>query len=730
MRKSHWLSLAVVSLLGFSGCHSDDNIQTDNKPVPAVKSVAVSPVAKADPTRVWPDISADIGGNDPIEGFNRSMAAVNYVGFRWVFRPIGGLWCSIFPRHVIGCFNRFCDNVAFPRPLFSCALQGKFEGSGIVFTRFLTNTTLGIAGFYDPAWSWFGLERRNEDFGQAFAVWGIGPGCFITLPVEGPVTIRDGVGLIFDYAVDPKSYFYGGQWFAKINKGAYFYRDMDIVSRSYADPYEFIKEYYYQQRYVLINDLDRRAAAVWRGEGELSPSVKASLKASVSPAAPAGLSVVDIAGARRRGGEIETLLVGKVMPKRDQESMWTDLSLWNTDFFYQGSVRSIRFYPDRPAMDYKVWLQERKDAPLAVVLPGTGAFYTNTVVTALAELLFDQGYAVAVINGAMNWQFMESTSSAQAPGFTPVDAADTRRAIIGVIDDLEKNKERTFPRRIVTGISMGGMHALFIAAMEKKEPKIKADRYLAINPPVTLLHAVRQIDKCMTSWRNWPSDQVFGKGSYAVEKFSDMTRIPTSPFVAPKPVEAPKKDVAKKDVAKDEKKEKPPLPGDYLPFDQTEAGFLIGLAFRMTLDEIMLTIHHRYDPGILKTPYSWGNRTALYREIREYDFERYVATFLVKYYSAREKRAVTVEELSRRASLQAIAPELKDDDRVRIIHTADDFLESDADRLWMAETFKGRCVFFATGGHVGDMFYQQVQDRIVEWTRLPSAAKAAAVHKK
>lgn len=193
--------------------------------------------------------------DDSIEGFNRVMDSTNYGLVMYVFKPIAIGYATICPRFLIDGFSNLTDNLEFLVRGFSCMLQGRFGDSGVEGLRFLTNTVLGVAGFFEVADPWFGLKRKDEDFGQAFASWGMGPGCYLVLPVQGPTSLRDSLGLIFDYALDPKSYIYGAQWFAKINNGSdSFIYDYEKINESNKDSYEFMKTMWTLYRKWKINN--------------------------------------------------------------------------------------------------------------------------------------------------------------------------------------------------------------------------------------------------------------------------------------------------------------------------------------------------------------------------------------------------------------------------------------------------------------------------------------------
>jgi len=85
-------------------------------------------------------------------------------------------------------------------------LQGKFAGAGRELSRFLINSTLGVGGLFDVAKTEFDIADSNEDAGQTLGVWGMGPGPYLVLPFLPPLTVRDGLGLAVDGAMDPLVY--------------------------------------------------------------------------------------------------------------------------------------------------------------------------------------------------------------------------------------------------------------------------------------------------------------------------------------------------------------------------------------------------------------------------------------------------------------------------------------------------------------------------------------------
>jgi len=138
---------------------------------------------------------------DPLEGFNRAMFAVNDKLYRGVVKPIArGL--RIIPEPIrIGADN-FFTNLRAPISAVSALLQGDVRNAGTEAGRFVLNTTVGVAGFLDPATK-VGLIRDEEDLGQTLGKWGVGPGIYLVLPFVGSTSLRDFPALIATNAWNP-----------------------------------------------------------------------------------------------------------------------------------------------------------------------------------------------------------------------------------------------------------------------------------------------------------------------------------------------------------------------------------------------------------------------------------------------------------------------------------------------------------------------------------------------
>jgi len=134
------------------------------------------------------DISAN-EINDPYENLNRKTYQFNENLDEKIAKPIAEIYSELPPPIKKGVTN-FFNNLEEVDTFINQLLQGKPKESLNDLTRFIINSTIGLAGFIDVA-SKIGLERHEEDFGQTLGVWGVGQGPYVMLPVLGPSTLRD-----------------------------------------------------------------------------------------------------------------------------------------------------------------------------------------------------------------------------------------------------------------------------------------------------------------------------------------------------------------------------------------------------------------------------------------------------------------------------------------------------------------------------------------------------------
>lgn len=190
---------------------------------------------------------------DPYEGFNRSMYKFNMRLDRYFFKPVSDGYKFITPDFMETGVSNFFNNLKGINVVLNDVLQGKFQQGASDAGRFLTNTTIGVAGLIDVA-SELGLQHNVEDFGQTLAVWGVEESAYLVLPIMGPTTIRDGSAIIVDKAANPGTYVPFTGIIEGINDRANAQGALNFINEAALDPYVFTRESFLQYRQNLIND--------------------------------------------------------------------------------------------------------------------------------------------------------------------------------------------------------------------------------------------------------------------------------------------------------------------------------------------------------------------------------------------------------------------------------------------------------------------------------------------
>lgn len=150
------------------------------------------------------------GINDPLEPLNRKTHAFNAGLDQHVVKPLSQRLKGDDPAnragigsHLVAGVGNFGSNLAQPGKAVNHLLQGRPAPAIRTTFRFLVNSSLGLGGFLDPATADFALPEEDSDFGQTLAVWGLGEGPYLELPLIGPSTLRDATGRLVDLVIDP-----------------------------------------------------------------------------------------------------------------------------------------------------------------------------------------------------------------------------------------------------------------------------------------------------------------------------------------------------------------------------------------------------------------------------------------------------------------------------------------------------------------------------------------------
>ena len=202
--------------------------------------------------------------NDPLEPTNRVIYEINDGIDVVILRPLALAYRAVVPEIARTGVRNVLDNLASPVVLANDMMQGKPKRAGDTLMRLVINSTIGVAGLFDVA-TGMGYPQHSADFGMTLAVWGLGDGPYLMLPLLGPSNPRDAVGRVGDTGLDP---------FTWVGKGAVvqalgharsgtnavdtrsrFIDELDRLKAQALDPYATLRSLYRQNRQVAIDEV-------------------------------------------------------------------------------------------------------------------------------------------------------------------------------------------------------------------------------------------------------------------------------------------------------------------------------------------------------------------------------------------------------------------------------------------------------------------------------------------
>lgn len=185
-------AILLITLFSMTACSTGPAMQMDDYS---------EPVFSADNILFEEDQKSEADVYDPWGGMNRRIYNFNYHFDRYVFLPVTRGYQNVTPDFAEEGVSNFFDNLRDVNTFLNSVLQGAPKKSAQSLGRVAVNSTIGLLGLFDVA-TYFGIDRPVEDFGQTMGRWGVSPGPYLVLPVLGPSTVRDGVGLIPDTMVN------------------------------------------------------------------------------------------------------------------------------------------------------------------------------------------------------------------------------------------------------------------------------------------------------------------------------------------------------------------------------------------------------------------------------------------------------------------------------------------------------------------------------------------------
>ncbi len=655
------------------------------------------PIYSAEPSK-YCDFSKLYIGEDKFEGFNRKMFNLNSKLNKYIARPVHILWSSVMPKYGIERIQSVYNNIEYPKRLASCLLQKDFAGVKSETKRFITNTTLGLGGLFDPAERFLKIKPVTENMDQALCNCKIKSGPYIVMPILSFSSPRSLLGRLIEAALDPSVYLAspltsiikGG---FVINRTSFMQPFAKMIESTYADPYDITKKLYGMENYIKSKDLDRKdllsteakileekyiantssenlpslvnqiqqiydEEAVLAGMEELA---EGSLTGSACTLVP-DIWLTDFKAQSPVVDSMRTALFD--LPELNK-SIWNELSVWNRSFAKRIKSDTVAVYPDRDEYKFRYILQKKKTAPLAIFYPSVGEGVNSHHSNVFAKIFYDAGYSVIILGSHFQWEFAKSMPKGYCPGIPARDVDNLKLLTGNIINKLEKEKNLKFSDKILVGTSFGGMATLFLADKEAKNNTLGISKYIAISPPIELVYAIKQVDK---------NSEDFDHSSFDVKH-----RVATT---------------AAKIIQISNKKKDPNFKFEGLPFSEEEGKLIVSFIMRQKLSDLVYTIEEACNT----------KKCDIYNSINNLSFKDYAEKYLL------EGSGGTVDDLRYDTSLYSIAGFLKESKNYKIYHSLDDFFVNKNQLEQLKLYNPSNLICLNNGSHLGFLYRKEFQD--------------------
>lgn len=417
---------------------------------------------------------------DPFEPVNRATSVLNAGLLLGFVRPVSTCYRALVPQPARRSIGRFAYNLHYPNRLINHSLQGEWKHAGTETSRFLTNSTVGIAGLLDPA-SYWRIPKKDTQFADTFIKWGWTPKNYIVLPVFGPSDETHATGFLADKTTEPWNY-------AKNLPGLGGAMTLNRLSDQVETIANFIQtepDPYVKSKYL------------WSFANKKSIEPLPSL-------------------ARPHAPSLETIDTAKFRLK-------------DPHFSSKSIVRAVSIPKTGKKMKYNYWLQ-KDPAPVAFVAPGLGSHRISKNTLLIAEHLFENGFSVVTTVGIFHPEFMANASSSAMPAYPPADRADMLSYFTEIHEDLSEKHPGKLGKSALVGFSLGGFQALQLAANEVSADKnqLRFDRYLAINPPINLRYGDKELDRLFDAAQQWPAAERKQRINQTLQKAAALAFVPPS----------------------------------------------------------------------------------------------------------------------------------------------------------------------------------------------------------
>lgn len=638
----------------------------------------------------YPDYATMYVGEDKYEKFNRKMFNLNTKLNKFVARPVHILWSSVMPKYGMDRIKSAYNNIEYPKRLASCLLQRDGDALKKETVRFLTNSTIGLGGLFDPADKIFKIRPTNENMEQALCKCKMKSGHYMVMPILNACTPRSLCGRVLEAALDPSVYLATPltsiiKFGLMVNRTSYMQPLAKMIEATYADPYDIQKKLYGLENYIRNSNLDRKdlleteAELVQEGQSALAEEMIAQIgsneNAEPDDGVPTGMAseleiikkpklVPDIVldDYNPQTPVIDSMRTALFDDNSVDKSMWNELSIWNRSFAKRIKTGSISIDDTREPYKYRYILQKDKTAPLVIMYPsiGEGSNAHHSVI--FAKMFYDAGYSVIIQGSHFHWEFVKSMPDGYCPGIPSQDADYVKLVTSKIMESICAKYGCNFREKVVVGTSFGAMATLFVAEKESKNNTLGVNKFIAISPPIELVYALEQLDK---------NSEEFDKNSPEVKHKTAIT--------------------AAKILQLSQLKENSDFKIDTLPFTDEESKLITTFILRQKLSDLIFTIEN-----IAK-----NTKTDFYQTVNNMSYRDYAEKYLLK------NGMLTLDDIKYETGLYSLADYLTHADNYKIYQSFDDYFIN-KDQLARLKTLAGKhLVCLNCGAHLGFLYRKE-----------------------
>ncbi|MCQ2744521.1 MAG: VacJ family lipoprotein [bacterium] len=683
--------ISLVLLLVLSGVPSfaDENVYSSQKSDIQVVETTQEPK--------YTDYSKMYTGDDKYEKFNRKMFNLNTKLNKFVARPVHIIWSSVMPKFGIDRIRDAYNNIEYPKRLASCILQRDGKGAKIETMRFLTNTTLGLGGLFDPADKILKIKPTNENMEQALCKCKVNSGSYLVVPVLNSCTPRSLCGRALEAVLDPSVYLASPLTSAikfglMLNRTSYMQPLAHMIETTYADPYDIHKKLFGMENYIRNHNLDRENLfaekmqdnkenatkdLIAQKDDDIATGFSADIKDNLNDILPLGENALKadliLDNYNPQTPVLDSMRTAFFDDKSINKSIWNELSIWNRSFARRVKTGSIMLTDGKPEYKYKYIMQKDKNSPLVIIYPSIGESAGTHHSIVFAKMFFDNGYSVLMPSSHFHWEFAQSMPDGYSPGLPETDSEKLQEATLKIVNNLQNKYNCEFKNKTIIGTSFGAMEALYVANRENIEPKLYVNKFIAISPPIDLWYAISQLDK---------NSEDFDKNSDEVKQKTALT--------------------AAKILQMYEKMDSGENLPEMMPFSDEEGKLITTFILRQKLSDLIFTLD--------KTPKN--QKTDIYEKINNMSYKDYAEAYI----GLNQNSEFDVEnnKNSFKTNLYEISEYLSNNDNYVIFESFDDYFinKEQLSKLKNIAGEKLKCL--NCGAHLGYLYRKEFLTKLME----------------